>query len=102
MVTLESLDKKFETFDTKLELLDKKFDERFKRTDERFEEMDKKFDKMDQRFNQLEHKLEEKIDDLAAMTARGFSEIYERLDVIEENYVTKADLVNFTRTMAAK
>jgi chaperonin cofactor prefoldin len=85
MVTLESLDKKFDAIDR------------------RFEKMDQKFDHMlelfDRRFNSLEKKFDEKIDDLAAITARGFSElrnelkgdlhsIENRLDTIEENSFT--------------
>jgi hypothetical protein len=76
MVTLESLDKKFEAFSENLKKLDQK---------------------IDRKFEQLDKKIDERIDDLAAMTARGFQDVEERLDIIEENYVTKADLVNFTQ-----
>ena len=65
---------------------------------EKLESFNRKFDRIDERFNAMD----EKIDDLAAMTTRGFRELEERLEVIEENYVTKADLVNFTRSLSTK
>ncbi len=67
MVTLETLDKKF---------------------DQKFDLMNRKIDAMDHKFEvklmDMESKIEEKIDDLAAMTARGFAEIRWDLNVRSE------------------
>jgi chromosome segregation ATPase len=76
---------------------------------------------MSVRFNQVDQKIDDKIDELAAMTARGFAEVTanfqvvesrldvlenkvdvienkidvveEKIDIIEENYATKDDLM---------
>ena len=128
MVTLESIDKKIETLigglDKKINVLDVKFngldakvaglDKKIGRLDEKFIGLDTKFNVLDTKFegkiDALSRKVDDKVDELAAMTARGFlelrgeiksdmHEVIDRLEVIEENYVTKDDFVKFGRNM---
>lgn len=45
---------------------------------------DSRFDAIDARFDGLENKLDERIDELAGITMRGFSEVNARIDTIDE------------------
>jgi hypothetical protein len=62
--------------------------------------------KIDRLLGALDTKFEEKIDDLARMVARGFREvdirfdkIEHRLEVVEENYATKDDLLALSKNV---
>lgn len=57
-----------------------------------FDAVDKRFDAVDKRFEQLEKKIEYKIDDLAAMTARQFFAIDKRFDNIEKELATTVSI----------
>jgi protein subunit release factor A len=76
MITLEQLDQRFETLENKLVKKFDQIDERFDQVDARFEKMDEQFETMEQR---IIEKIDEKVDDLAAMTARGFIELRSEL-----------------------
>jgi hypothetical protein len=105
MITLEQLDKRFESLGAKLDV-------RFDLIHRRFEIIDRKFERMDQRFDALDTKIDDKIDELAAITAHGFTElrtelksdvhrIEHRLEVIEEHHATKDDLMALADTFDA-
>jgi hypothetical protein len=106
MVTLETIAGTLETFGAKFDAIDGKFETfgaKFEAIDGKFDALDAKFDKKLYRLEEsLTKKFDEKIDDLAAMTARGFSEVNERLEVIEENYVTKDDLEILSKNIDRK
>ncbi len=63
-ITLEVIARKIDNMDTK-----------FAQIDTRFDQIDKRFDSMDNRIDYLYVKIEKDIEDLAAMTARGFHEL---------------------------
>jgi hypothetical protein len=107
MATLESLDTKIDTIvsnlDTKIDAvafkLDTKIDGLDAKIDNLIEKLDVKFEAIDKKFEAFDHKFEEKIDDLAAMTARGFAEVNDRFEVIEGNYATKDDLLALSKNV---
>jgi hypothetical protein len=107
MTTLESLDTKIDVLvsnlDTKINAvsfkLDTKIDGLETKIDNLIEKLDVKFEAIDEKFETFDLKFEEKIGELAAMTARGFAEVNDRLEVIEENYATKDDLLVLSKNV---
>lgn len=66
-------------------------DKKFIDHDRRFDEHDKRFDDHDRRFDQIDERL-----DLLSLTVLDHSE---RLDRIETNMATKADIAGLTKTL---
>lgn len=59
----------------------KKTDQNFERLEDRFEGLE---NKVEGGFDSLDRKIDSKIDELAEATARGFVEVHNRIDVVEQ------------------
>lgn len=96
---MQTIEEKIDTLSTVVSSLSVRFDilmgvvvDLSQSIDARFDAVDKRFDAVDKRFEQLEKKIEDKIDDLAAMTARQFFAIDKRFDNIEKELATKVSI----------
>lgn len=117
MITLEKIDARFDAMDrrftkleaaifrmnermeTKFDAIDERFDSmdrRFDAIDTRFEIVDQRFEVMEKRFDQgfetfgakMEAMMDEKIEELTGMVARGFTEVRSDINRLEDHIET--------------
>ncbi len=98
---LNEHDQRFNEHDKRFNEHDKRFDEHDKRFDEhdkRFDQIDKRFDQIDKRFDGIDHRID-RLDQRVDFIARKVLEHDTRLDRIEENMATKADIDRIMNTL---